>query len=85
VCVTIVRSSTRVTEPLDQEPEPEIITIPAILDVEYTARALRFILADLGTPQTQTGAVCWCGEPIDIDAVMQQAPALTSEVSNSGA
>lgn len=85
MCVKIVRSPVRVTEPLDCEPEPEVITIPAILDAEHTARALRFILADLGTPQTQTGAVCWCGDRIDIDAVMRQAPALTSEVSNVGA
>jgi hypothetical protein len=83
VCVKIVRSSTRVTEPWDHE--RETVTIPASLDTEHTALALRFILTELGTSQTQTGAVCWCGEPIDINAVMQQAPAEMSEVSNSGA
>ncbi|QDN57332.1 hypothetical protein FNV67_20110 [Streptomyces sp. S1D4-20] len=42
------------------------ITLPRILDHERSVTAVRAILAELAVPQPELGAVCWCGEPVDL-------------------
>lgn len=64
MCVKVDRS-TRVTAPWDHE--REIITIPAGLDTEHTVLAVRAVLLELVVQQPAAGAVCWCGEPVDIE------------------
>lgn len=41
-----------------------LVTLPETLHGDFALRALRFLLDELGTPQPESGALCWCGEPI---------------------
>lgn len=64
--------------PRDQLEEPwdadrRLITLPNELREEYAVRALRVVLRQLGVPQAESGARCWCGEPIGLlPAIPQQ-------------
>ncbi|WP_052479821.1 hypothetical protein [Streptomyces sp. NBRC 110035] len=48
----------------------QVITIPEDLGatVLFTLRAVRAVLRQLGVPQDNFGALCWCGEDIDLTA-----------------
>lgn len=43
-----------------------LITIPASIAVSRRVTAVRAVLSELQVVQPQLGAVCWCGEPIDV-------------------
>jgi hypothetical protein len=42
------------------------ITLPRILNHEHCVTVVRAIMAELAVPQPELGAVCWCGEPINL-------------------
>lgn len=61
-----------------------VITLPSELRDEFVLRALRAVLQQLGVPQAESGARCWCGEPIGLlPAIPQQRR--SDEVIHSGA
>jgi hypothetical protein len=43
-----------------------LITIPASVAASRRVTAVRAVLSELHVIQPQLGAVCWCGEPIDV-------------------
>lgn len=59
-----------------------IVRVPPGLSRALTLRAVRAVMAELGAPQPQVGARCWCGEPIPLDHVPAQR---TGEVISHGA
>lgn len=44
----------------------QVITLPGELTHPFALRALRAVLLQLGVPQAESGARCWCGEPIGL-------------------
>lgn len=45
--------------------ERQLISIPAELAASaFAVRAVRAVLSELAIPQGQSGARCWCGEPV---------------------
>ncbi|MFC8515548.1 hypothetical protein [Streptomyces sp. NPDC057257] len=57
--------------PRDQLEEPwdaerQLITLPSELHEDFALRALRAVLHQLDIPQAESGARCWCGEPIGL-------------------
>lgn len=70
MCVLVRLCSNRVTEPWDRH--RVTINIPASLPADTAIRFVRVVLAELGAEQPESGAVCWCGEPIELLAVPQQ-------------
>lgn len=65
MCVRIQRSL-NVTEPWG--PRERTIRIPATLDADRALTAVRAVLHELAVPQPQFGAVCWCGDTVEIPA-----------------
>lgn len=49
-----------------------VITIPAGLSCDRQVIAVRAVLAELGIPQPQDEAVCWCGAPVETFRVPAQ-------------
>lgn len=47
-------------------PDSRLITIPASIADSRRVTAVRAVLSELRVPQPELGAVCWCGEPIEI-------------------
>jgi len=65
------------------DPLRQVITIPSTLRDAFALRAVRTVLAELDVPQPESGARCWCGEPIRLlDFIPQQR---SNEVINLGA
>jgi hypothetical protein len=65
MCIRVdVAPRAQLDEPWD--PERQLITIPNELRDGFALRAVRAVLAELGVPQPEFGAVCWCGEPIPL-------------------
>ncbi len=44
----------------------QTIALPPDLGHEHTVTAARAILSELAVPQPRFGAVCFCGEPLDL-------------------
>nr|PPQ57096.1 hypothetical protein C5F59_10695 [Streptomyces sp. QL37] len=44
----------------------QTIALPPGLDSAHTVIAARAILTELAVPQPRFGAVCFCGEPLDL-------------------
>lgn len=44
----------------------QLITVPGDLPAACTVTAVRAVLTELAVPQPPLGAVCWCGEAIDL-------------------
>jgi hypothetical protein len=65
MCVRIHRAAI-VTNPWDAD--TVTITIPAHLDHAHALRAVRWLLAEMGTPQPNLGALCFCGEQVIVPA-----------------
>lgn len=42
------------------------ITVPAYVIPSQRATAVRAVLAQLAVVQPEDGAVCWCGEPVEL-------------------
>lgn len=43
-----------------------VITLPSTLKGSDTLLALRAVLEELAVTQPESGAICWCGEPIQL-------------------
>jgi len=41
-----------------------VVTLPAALATSASLVALRAVLQELAVEQPESGAICWCGEPI---------------------
>ena len=57
--------------PLDSIEDPwdrerNLVTLPGHFDDTFTLRALRALLDQLDVKQDESGARCWCGEPIEL-------------------
>lgn len=48
------------------DPESGLITLPGSIAQVHRVTAVRAVLSELHVPQPELGAVCWCGEPIDV-------------------
>ena len=42
------------------------VILPTGLDPDHTVTAARAVLTELAVPQPRSGAVCYCGEPLDL-------------------
>ncbi|WP_060888699.1 hypothetical protein [Streptomyces scabiei] len=54
----------RLTKPWDAG--HNVINLPAELNDQFALRALRFLLDERDIEQPDLGALCWCGEPIEL-------------------
>lgn len=81
MCV-LIRRTTRVVSPWDAT--LRTITIPAQLDADRAVLAVRTVLAELAVPQPASGALCWCGAPVDIGAPQIPAQQHPNEVMARG-
>lgn len=43
-----------------------LITVPDAIPLELRVTAVRGVLAELGVEQPEFGAVCYCGQPVDL-------------------
>ncbi|WP_143675092.1 hypothetical protein [Streptomyces sp. ScaeMP-e48] len=50
----------------------QTITLPPGLDREHTVTAARAVLVELAVPQAKFGALCFCGEPLDLAPLIPQ-------------
>lgn len=63
MCIRVQYAPRReLDEPYDAS--QSIVTLPAELHEPYAMRALREVLSQLDIAQPESGARCWCGEPI---------------------
>jgi len=46
--------------------DERVIVIPLNLSPPHRVTLVRAILRELVVPQPELGAVCWCGEPVDM-------------------
>lgn len=46
--------------------DERVIVIPRHLSPAHTVTLVRAILHELVVPQPELGAVCWCGDPVDL-------------------
>ena len=46
--------------------EERVITVPRNLSTPHSVTLVRAILRELVVEQPQLGAVCWCGDPVDL-------------------
>lgn len=82
MCIT-VESAPRALLDDPWDPDRQLIIIPSDLRDGFALRAVRTVLAELDVPQPESGAICWCGEPIRLlDSIPQQR---SNEVINLGA
>lgn len=63
MCVQIC-FATRVA--LSWNPARGTITVPRGLSTVRTMVAVRTVLTELGAEQPAVGALCWCGEPVEV-------------------
>lgn len=70
----ILRSTT-ITAPW--EPDQLTITVPAEHTPPQALHAVRAVLMELGFPQPQDAAVCWCGDRITFADLRVSAPSRT--------
>ncbi|MBP5931866.1 hypothetical protein F3K39_28445 [Streptomyces sp. LBUM 1479] len=65
-------------EPWDRD--QRLISIPSELRDDFALRAVRAVLTELDIPQPESGALCWCGEQIQLLAHIPQQR--SKQVSN---
>lgn len=63
----------------------QIIVLPEDLSLTavFTLRALRYLLRELGIEQDVSGALCWCGDEVELPAIPTQRR--NNEVMHRGA
>ena len=64
MCVNVRFTSRSVSRVFDSG--ARTITLPRILGHERSVTVVRAIMAELAVPQPELGAICWCGEAIDL-------------------
>ena len=60
------------------------ITLPASVSSTHTVTAIRAALSELQVIQPELGAVCWCGEPVDLTPRVPEQRR-NEQVANHGA
>lgn len=67
MCVQVYFTTLRSAHP-DQlfDAARRSITLPARLDTPHVLVTVRAILTELAVPQPEFGAVCWCGEAVEL-------------------
>jgi hypothetical protein len=65
----------------------QVIIIPEELSITllFTLRAVRAVLRELDIPQDHFGALCWCGDEIDLTTAAHTSQQRQNEVIHSGA
>ncbi|WP_146228983.1 hypothetical protein [Streptomyces sp. NWU339] len=48
------------------------IQLPTGLPLAHAVTLVRAILTELVVPQPEAGAVCWCGDPVDVIPLIPQ-------------
>ena len=81
MCIRVQYASLYTLRPWDAE--RQVITLPCELRDAFATRALRTTLCQLGIEQDESGARCWCGEPILLPRIPEQRR--SNEVINLGA
>lgn len=64
MCVRVALVQTDALPAFDAD--ERVITIPSHLTPEHRVTLVRAILRELVVPQPEFGALCWCGEPVDM-------------------
>lgn len=64
MCVRI-RFTARVALPIYDRPS-RLISLPASIAQPLRVTAVRAVLSELQVVQPELGAVCWCGEPVNL-------------------
>lgn len=65
------------------DPAAGVVTLPDSLAQQDTLIALRAVLEELAITQPESGALCWCGEPVQL---LPRVPEQRSgQVTNRGA
>lgn len=64
--------------------EDRVITVPRNLSPAHRVTLVRAILTELATPQPELGAICWCGETVDMTPRIPQQR-VSEQVVNHGA
>lgn len=64
MCVQIIFGTSNCTTLWDHK--SLTITVPVEHDAEHTLLAVRAVLSELGARQGRRGAICWCGEPVEL-------------------
>lgn len=82
MCVRIRFSSC--AAPRIYDADTGIITLPDSVAPAHTVTAVRAVLSELHVIQPQLGAVCWCGEPVDLTARVPEQRR-SEQVMNYGA
>ncbi len=83
VCVNIQLSTSAIAQPWNAD--TRTITLPAGQDTRKTTLLVRAVLIELDVVQPHYGALCYCGELLDIAAVVRRGPARIGEVVFRGA
>ena len=64
MCVRVSYASPNALPAFDAD--DRVITVPRHLTPAHTVTLVRAILTELIVPQPELGAVCWCGDPVDL-------------------
>jgi hypothetical protein len=64
MCVRVALTQTGALPAFDAD--ERMISVPSDLTPEHRVTLVRAILRELVVPQPELGAVCWCGEPVDM-------------------
>ncbi|MEU0317097.1 hypothetical protein [Nocardioides sp. NPDC006273] len=63
-----IRVRYQIFDPLEDfqpyDADAGIVTLPLTLARSATLTALRAVLEELAVAQPESGAICWCGEPV---------------------
>lgn len=82
MCVRIQFSSC--AAPRIYDDDSGSITLPDSLTPAHTVTAVRAALSELQVIQPELGALCWCGEPVDLTPRVPDQRR-SEEVANHGA
>lgn len=64
--------------------DERVIVVPSHLPHPHSVTLVRAILRELLVPQPELGAVCWCGDPVDLTPRIPQ-PRRSEQVVKHGA
>lgn len=62
-----------------------LLTLPGNLNPAHRVTAVRAVLTELAVPQPELGAVCWCGEAIDLLPRVPDQQRRSEQVTHHGA
>ena len=83
MCVRVALVQTGALPAFDAD--DRMISVPRHLTPEHRVTLVRAILNELAVPQPDLGAVCWCGEPVDMTPRIPRQRRSEQMVSSHGA